>query len=526
MLALEKKRKKMSGTGRGGVSEQTVKKSLATKMYIEQHYASLARDMRERQERKDQLEEDMRKRELSEKEKAQMRKELGRKETVYMRTKRQRLSEKTFDKIKVIGRGAFGEVWIVRKKDSGEILAMKKLKKADMLAKEQVAHVRAERDILVAGHSSPWVVKLHYSFQDAKFLYLLMEFLPGGDMMTMLIKYDTFPEDWARFYIAETLLAIDSVHKFGYIHRDLKPDNLLLDREGHVKLTDFGLCTGFHPMHSNAFYQDLTARARELRLKKIAPEDTRAQMQLTLDLKTRRMKQKRVLAYSTVGTPDYTAPEVFLQLGYGKECDLWSLGCIMFEMLLGYPPFISDTSTETCLKIINWKETFVIPPEPPISPAAADLIRHLICDRSTRYDSAEQAMAHPWFAGVVWENFRETHRAPVVPKLSSVVDTSNFDEFDPVLSDGEDLPDDDDAAAAGSEHAAAGGGAGAAAAAAGGDSAPAPASASASAVPGAGANAELPFIGYTYRGGFDGVKLDAPGSGKPAKRKGVEGLFR
>jgi len=489
--------------GRGGapkeevVSEDTVKKSLATKMFIEQHYTSLARDMRERRERKAQLEEEMDKRDLSEKEKAQRRKELGKKETDFMRTKRQRLSEKCFEKIRVIGRGAFGEVWIVKKKDTQEVLAMKKLKKEDMLSKDQMAHVRAERDILVAGNSSPWVVKLHYSFQDVKFLYLLMEFLPGGDMMTMLIKFDIFREDWTRFYIAEILLAVDSVHKFGYIHRDLKPDNLLLDKDGHVKLTDFGLCTGFHPMHSNTFYEEIVSQARQMKLKKITP-DEKAQAQATLDLKNRRMKQKRQLAYSTVGTPDYTAPEVFLQLGYGKECDLWSVGCIMFEMLIGYPPFMSDNSTETCFKIINWKDSFVIPPDPAISPAAADLINHLICDRKDRFDSAEQAMKHPFFTGVDWEHFRETSTPPYVPDLESATDTQNFEPMESVLSDGEDLPDDDDV----------------------------PETANVSAIPGSGAQADFPFIGYTYRGGFDGVHLDNPGGNKAVKRKGVEGLFK
>jgi len=487
------------------VSEETVEKSLAAKMYLEQFYQTLAREMRERSERKAQLEVELADSTLTEKEKMERRAELGQKESAFLRSRRQRLTEKCFERIRVIGRGAFGEVWIVRKKDTGEVLAMKKLKKADMLKKDQAAHVRAERDVLVAGHQSPWVVRLHYSFQDRKFLYLMTEFLAGGDMMTMLIKYDTFPEDWARFYVAETLLAIESVHNFGYIHRDVKPDNLLLGADGHVKLTDFGLCTGFHPMHNNQFYEDLLKRARQMKLKKISPEETKAQAVATLDLKSRRAKNKRQLAYSTVGTPDYTAPEVFLQLGYGKECDLWSLGCIMFEMLCGYPPFISDTSTETCLKIINWKDTLAIPDDPPISDVAKDLISHLICDREHRFNSTGQMKAHPWFAGIDWEHFRETNTPPVVPQLTGATDTSNFDQYDPVLSDG----DDDDDVADYRGDVGSGGGKGLEESS------------------GSGADAELPFIGYTYRGGFDGVKLQPPGSASAAKHKrgGMEGLF-
>ena len=155
---------------------------------------------------------------LSGEEKQRERKGLAAKESEFLRLRRARLGAEDFETLKVIGRGAFGEVKLVQKTDTGHIYAMKRLKKAHMLQKNQAAHVRAERDIL-AQADNPWVVQLFYSFQDDLFLYLVMEFLSGGDMMTMLIRYDTFTEDTTRFYIAESVLAIDSIHQLNFIHR-------------------------------------------------------------------------------------------------------------------------------------------------------------------------------------------------------------------------------------------------------------------------------------------------------------------
>ncbi|GFR27436.1 hypothetical protein TNCT_496531, partial [Trichonephila clavata] len=195
------------------------------------------------------------------------------------------------------------------------------------------------RDVLVeADHQ--WVVKMYYSFQDAMNLYLIMEFLPGGDLMTLLMKKDTLSEDCTQFYIAETALAIDSIHKLGFIHRDIKPDNLLLDAKGHIKLSDFGLCTGLKKSHRTEFYRDLS---------QAKPSDFSMYFDRNasnpMDSKRRAeswKKNRRQLAYSTVGTPDYIAPEVFMQTGYNSSCDWWSLGVIMYEMLMGYPPFWID----------------------------------------------------------------------------------------------------------------------------------------------------------------------------------------
>ena len=175
---------------------------------------------------------------------------------------------------------------------------MKKMKKAEMLYKNQVSHVKAERDVLIKA-KNPWVVELKCSFQDEKHLYLIMEFLPGGDLMTLLMRKDILSEEESRFYIGETILAIEIIHNLNYIHRDLKPDNILLDKNGHVKLTDFGLCKH--------------AEIRPQRMTEVRQEGFSAnfnQLKSVLDKKLG-YKRSRQLAYSTVGTPDYIAPEVF-----------------------------------------------------------------------------------------------------------------------------------------------------------------------------------------------------------------------
>uniref|UniRef100_A0A8C7VBV4 non-specific serine/threonine protein kinase n=1 Tax=Oryzias sinensis TaxID=183150 RepID=A0A8C7VBV4_9TELE len=314
------------------------------------------------------------------------------------------------------------QVRLVQKKDTGHIYAMKILRKADMLEKEQVAHIRAERDILVEADSA-WVVKMFYSFQDKRNLYLIMEFLPGGDMMTLLMKKDTLSEEATQFYIAETVLAIDSIHQLGFIHRDIKPDNLLLDSRGHVKLSDFGLCTGLKKAHRTEFYRNLTHNP---------PSDFSFQNMNSKRKAETWKKNRRQLAYSTVGTPDYIAPEVFMQTGYNKLCDWWSLGVIMYEMLIGYPPFCSETPQETYRKVMNWKETLVFPPEVPISEKAKDLILRYCTDAENRVGagSVDEIKSHQFFESVDWEHIRYPKRpAAISIEIKSIDDTSNFDDF-------------------------------------------------------------------------------------------------
>jgi serine/threonine kinase 38 len=327
-----------------------------------------------------------------------------------------------FDTVTIIGRGAFGEVRVCRKKSDKKVFAMKIMRKAEMLKKNQVQHIRAERDVLALA-DNPWVVKLHYSFQDPVYLYLVMEFLSGGDLMTVLMKYDILTDEQTRFFMAECALAISSVHKLNYVHRDLKPDNILLDGDGHVKLSDFGLCKAFDaPAHPYLEKYEKLQKGEEK-----ANQDLRKGEAKKKDWKAK----SRKLAYSTVGTPDYIAPEVFAQTGYGQECDWWSLGVIMYECLVGYPPFYADDPMSTCRKIVNWKKTLVFPPEANLSEAAKDLVFKLCCSAKNRINF-EGIQSHRFFKGLDWDNIRNT-QAAIVPELSSDIDTRHFDKFDEVV---------------------------------------------------------------------------------------------
>ncbi len=226
----------------------------AYKFYMEQHIENIFKNYHQRAHRKAQLETEMQKVGLSEEAQTQMRKMLHQKESNYIRLKRAKMSKSMFEKKETLGIGAFGEVALVRKIDTEQLYAMKTLRKRDVLQRNQEAHVKAERDIL-AEADNEWVVKLYYSFQDKENLYFVMDYIPGGDLMSLLIKFGIFQEHLAQFYVAELVLAIESVHNMGFIHRDIKPDNILIDKDGHIKLTDFGLCTGFRWTHNSKYYQ-------------------------------------------------------------------------------------------------------------------------------------------------------------------------------------------------------------------------------------------------------------------------------
>jgi len=302
------------------------------------------------------------------------------------------------------------------------------MRKEDMYQKNQIMHVRTEKEILISA-KSPWVVNLRYSFQDEYFLYLVMDYLPGGDLMSLLMKKDILTEEEARFYIAEMILAIETCHNLNSIHRDLKPDNILIDKYGHIQLSDFGLSklsdNNFYPMSS-----ELEKEKEKLTVH--SPSDNKdLPVKITLkkeEIKNR--KKNRLVAFSTVGTPDYIAPEVFSQHGYSQEVDWWSVGVILFEMLVGYPPFFSENPSDTCQKIVSWKKYFTIPIDANLSLEADNLIRRLVTVPEARLglNGAEEIKKHPFFKGVEWDNIRYT-KAPFIPELSSEWDIRYFDTF-------------------------------------------------------------------------------------------------
>ncbi|XP_053463811.1 myotonin-protein kinase isoform X2 [Nycticebus coucang] len=319
-------------------------------------------------------------------------------EPVVGKLKEVRLQRDDFEILKVIGRGAFSEVAVVKMKQTGQVYAMKIMNKWDMLKRGEVSCFREERDVLVNGDRR-WITQLHFAFQDENYLYLVMEYYVGGDLLTLLSKFgERIPAEMARFYLAEAVMAVDSVHRLGYVHRDIKPDNILLDRCGHIRLADFGSCL------------------------KLRADGT-------------------VRSLVAVGTPDYLSPEILQAVGggpgpgsYGPECDWWALGVFAYEMFYGQTPFYADSTAETYSKIVHYKEHLSLPlVDTGIPEEARDLIQRLLCPPETRLgrNGASDFQKHPFFFGLDWDGLHDS-APPFTPDFQGATDTCNFD----VVEDG------------------------------------------------------------------------------------------
>ncbi|KFK27959.1 hypothetical protein AALP_AA8G453600 [Arabis alpina] len=323
-----------------------------------------------------------------------------------------RTSIEDFEIIKPISRGAFGRVFLARKRATGDLFAIKVLKKSDMIRKNAVESILAERNILISIRN-PFVVRFFYSFTCRENLYLVMEYLNGGDLFSLLRNLGCLDEDMARIYIAEVVLALEYLHSVPIIHRDLKPDNLLINQDGHIKLTDFGLSkvglinstddlSGDSSLGNSAFF---------------AEDETKSQQSQGRDSRKK---------HAVVGTPDYLAPEILLGMGHGKTADWWSVGVILFEVLVGIPPFNAETPQQIFENIINRDIPWPNVPEE-ISYEAYDLINKLLTENPVQRlgaTGAGEVKQHAFFKDINWDTLAR-QKAMFVPSAEPQ-DTSYF----------------------------------------------------------------------------------------------------
>ncbi|KAK9453729.1 kinase-like domain-containing protein [Dipodascopsis uninucleata] len=345
-------------------------------------------------------------------------------ERAYLRKRRTKLRYGDFDILTQVGQGGYGQVYLARKSDTKEICALKVMKKRLLFKLDEIRHVLTERDILTAANS-PWLVKLLYAFQDSESIYLAMEYVPGGDYRTLLNNTGVLSPRHARFYLSEMFCAIDSLHKLGYIHRDLKPENFLIDATGHIKLTDFGLSSG-------ALSRE---KVESMRIKLDAVKDMRVPYRTVSERQNlyRSLREKDLnYANSIVGSPDYMALEVLEGKKYDFTIDYWSLGCMLFETLCGYPPFAGANMNETYSNLRSWRESLKRPvfedTQYALSDRTWDFINRLISEPQNRLHSFKEIQRHPYFAEVDWQHIRQI-QPPFIPQLDSEIDAGYFDDF-------------------------------------------------------------------------------------------------
>ncbi|KAJ9155258.1 Non-specific serine/threonine protein kinase [Pleurostoma richardsiae] len=351
-------------------------------------------------------------------------------ERANLRKRRVRLRQGDFQILTQVGQGGYGQVFLAQKKDTREVCALKVMSKKLLFKLDEVRHVLTERDILTTAKSE-WLVRLLYSFQDDKSIYLAMEYVPGGDFRTLLNNTGVLSNRHARFYIAEMFCSVDALHQLGYIHRDLKPENFLVDSTGHVKLTDFGLAAGMLAPAKIESMRIRLEKASETSVPFGKPVEQRTMAERREGYRSMREKDTNY-AKSIVGSPDYMAPEVLRGEEYDYTVDYWSLGCMLFEALTGFPPFAGNSPEETWSNLKHWKEVLRRPvwedPNYYLSNRTWNFITTCINSRAKRFNNIKDIYEHHYFAEVDWATLRET-KAPFVPELDSETDAGYFDDF-------------------------------------------------------------------------------------------------
>ncbi|XP_077576562.1 serine/threonine-protein kinase Sgk2b [Stigmatopora nigra] len=289
-----------------------------------------------------------------------------------------------FDYLKVIGKGSFGKVLLARHGKQGDYYAVKVLRKNTIVMRKEQHHVMIERSVLLKGLQHPFLVGLHYAFQTPNMLYFVVDYVNGGELFYHLQKEGSFPESRAAFYSAEMAMALGYLHSLDIVYRDLKPENILLDCEGHVKLTDFGLCK-----------EGVAVGGR---------------------------------MHTFCGTPEYLAPEVLQGHTYTPAVDWWGLGSVLFEMLYGLPPFYSHSKADMFEKILH--APLHLPSGP--SEAACSLLEGLlereVSRRLGESRDIEELQEHPFFASISWDGLlAKKVTAPFIPNVTSPCDISYID---------------------------------------------------------------------------------------------------
>ncbi|KAM5383620.1 hypothetical protein ACJZ2D_001857 [Fusarium nematophilum] len=392
------------------------------------------------------------------------------------------LSLDYYEPLQILGKGSFGVVRLVREKLApghafpGQVYAMKVIRKSEMLRNSQEGHLKAERDFLVASEGSQWAVPLIASFQDTSNLYLVMEYMPGGDFLGLLIRQNILREDVAQFYIAEMILAVEEAHRLNFIHRDIKPDNFLISASGHLKISDFGLAFDDHWSHDAAYYN--CHRYSLVRRLGININGDEADQKSSKDiLKQFEWYQSLVSGLDRHGKYPLARDEDLQSLigwrnrhGNRTAARSVSIGIILYECLYGQTPFLSDEGRkQTKQNIVDFKKHFSFPHRPFVSDKCKDLICRLIQEkdyrlcsrkyhmryrgpfdgtRSTAYsgryvfsDDAEDIRAHRWFKNMPWDRL-QAMTPPFIPHLQSDSDAHYFDESEPLDDWSESVPSD------------------------------------------------------------------------------------